>query len=139
MKLLNEGIAGNGAGDGHSISSPRLGVTGGGGGGGGASVAAAAGGGVVGVASQMSIHRLARDDFVLVSEFSEHEGPVPLVAFPDSVLLEDTGFDVSKFVIRIMSVDNQVRVEYVPLFLAFSGSLSPPPISLSLSLSLSLS
>ena len=61
--------------------------------------------------SHSPVYGLARDDFILVSEFSEHEGPVPLVAFPDSSLAEDTGFDVSKFVIRIMSVDNQVRVE----------------------------
>jgi len=54
---------------------------------------------------------IVRDDFILVSEFSEHLGPVPSVAFPETAITEDTGFDIGKFVIRIMSVDNQARVE----------------------------
>ena len=71
----------------------------------------------VGGSGQKDLKDLSRDgfvreDFVLCSEFSEQEGPVPFMSFPESALSEVTGFDIPKFVIRIMAVDNQVHTGF---------------------------
>jgi len=46
-----------------------------------------------------------RDDFILVSEFSELEGPIPLFILPDKCSI-DKGF-INSIVLRMMSVDYQ--------------------------------
>jgi hypothetical protein len=43
-------------------------------------------------------------DFVLISEFSELEGPVPLVVMPEG---GEGKFNINDFVLRIMAVDYQ--------------------------------
>ncbi|GAM17222.1 hypothetical protein SAMD00019534_003970 [Acytostelium subglobosum LB1] len=47
-----------------------------------------------------------RTDFVIFSEFSEQTGPVALNVIPEHVPLYE-GFDISKYVVKIMSVDFQ--------------------------------
>jgi hypothetical protein len=43
-------------------------------------------------------------DFILVSEFSELEGPVPLFTVPEG---SQSNFNVNNFVLRVMAVDYQ--------------------------------
>lgn len=43
-------------------------------------------------------------DFVLVGEFSELDGPVPLFVIPDGA---SQNFNLNEFVVRIMAVDYQ--------------------------------
>eukprot|EP01133_Synstelium_polycarpum_P012170 gene12170-14245_t len=47
-----------------------------------------------------------KGDFIVLSEFSEQTGPVALNVIPDQFPLYD-GFDLSKYVVKIMSVDFQ--------------------------------
>lgn len=51
------------------------------------------------------------DDFVLIGEFSELEGPVPLNTIPEmgGAQSEAAHFDKHQFVLRIMNMDYQVR------------------------------
>eukprot|EP01102_Stenamoeba_stenopodia_P008431 TRINITY_DN2423_c0_g1_i1.p1 TRINITY_DN2423_c0_g1~~TRINITY_DN2423_c0_g1_i1.p1 ORF type:complete len:791 (+),score=161.09 TRINITY_DN2423_c0_g1_i1:326-2698(+) len=44
------------------------------------------------------------DDFICISEFSEQEGPVPLVIIPDG---NQSNFNINNFVVKIMAVDYQ--------------------------------
>lgn len=46
----------------------------------------------------------SNNDFILLSEFSELEGPVPLEVIPEGYA---HGFDLNSFVLRIMAVDYQ--------------------------------
>ncbi len=46
------------------------------------------------------------DDFICLSEFSEIVGPVPLFCIPEKAR---GNFNLEKFVIRIMAVDNQTK------------------------------
>ena len=64
-----------------------------------------------GASSSSAKRTPARDDFILVSEFSEHEGPIPLFSLPESALL-DPPFDTNAFVLRIMTVDYQIKHTY---------------------------
>lgn len=49
-----------------------------------------------------------QDDFVMLAEFSEQEGPKPLMTIPSQFLLDSKkGFDLNDFAVRIMSVDQQ--------------------------------
>jgi len=52
-----------------------------------------------------------REDFLLVSEFSEHEGPRPVFTLPDS-MMEASHMNLNSFVLRTMAVDYQARVGY---------------------------
>jgi hypothetical protein len=52
-----------------------------------------------------------REDYILLSEFAQHVGPVPLLTLPESAL-EAPGINLSAFVLRIMAVDPQTRGEY---------------------------
>ena len=48
-----------------------------------------------------------REDFIVVAEFSEKEGPIPLFTVPNDFGLDS--FDINSFVLRIMSVDYQAK------------------------------
>ena len=57
---------------------------------------------------------------MLISEFAEHEGPIPVLTIPES-MLEASTMNLSAFVLRIMAVDYQVRAGYV-----VAGALAHP-------------
>jgi len=73
------------------------------------------------------------EDFVLLSEFSEQEGPIPLMTIPKSAIDDQSQIDFSGFVVRTMAVDHQARVGYAaPSFHmgshpSFTGKGSPSP------------
>lgn len=52
--------------------------------------------------SLKSLQPLFTKDFILISEFSELEGPVPISVIPEGV---HGGFNLNEFVLRIMSSD----------------------------------
>eukprot|EP01117_Protostelium_nocturnum_P012067 TRINITY_DN4419_c0_g2_i1.p1 TRINITY_DN4419_c0_g2~~TRINITY_DN4419_c0_g2_i1.p1 ORF type:complete len:745 (+),score=246.14 TRINITY_DN4419_c0_g2_i1:157-2391(+) len=54
------------------------------------------------------------EDFILLSEFSELEGPVPLWIIPDKGSPQKN-FNINDFVLRITSVDNQNKPQDNPL------------------------
>ncbi|XP_064628612.1 uncharacterized protein LOC135488102 isoform X2 [Lineus longissimus] len=45
------------------------------------------------------------EDFIVIAEFSELEGPKPLISIPNNS--NNDGFDLNSFVLKIMSVDHQ--------------------------------
>jgi hypothetical protein len=52
------------------------------------------------------------DDFILLSEFSEIHGPVPLLTYPHGA---GQMFEKDKFVLRIMAVDFQKKTDRASL------------------------
>jgi hypothetical protein len=69
------------------------------------------------------------DDFILVSEFSELEGPVPLFYIPDIGTPQGT-FNVNEFVLRIMAVDYQNKSTdlsmYIHIYIIDQLFTNPP-------------